>query len=156
MKKLHFTNYYYGRLPWYYRFLIMLIFFVPLAWNTFFDFGTFTIPVYFKKIILTTALIVGISAFVFGAWESTRKNAFIHQGDKSFSLRFNGTTTDFKTKDISEISWDNNHILQIRRINRVDTYNLSNFRPKDRAKLKKYIFELADDTETLSHTSLIT
>ena len=152
MKKLHFFNYWYGKLPWYYKLLTQLPVISIYALMFFKEFFREFIP---KQLIITYTLVVfigwAVSMFYF-IWQSRVKNAFFYLSEDDFRLRINGNRVDFQTRHISEVSLDENHLLQIRRINRVDSFDLSPFREKDRDKLMKYLKEfLSEEVEMHSN-----
>jgi len=139
MKKLHFFNFWYGRLPWYYKLLIQLPIVSVYALMLFKEFFREYIP---HKIIIVYTLLVlllWVATIVYSIWQSRVKNAFFYVSEDDFRLRINGIRVDFQTRHISEVSLDENLLLQIRRINRVDSFDLSPFREKDRKKLMKYL-----------------
>jgi hypothetical protein len=52
---------------------------------------------------------------------------------------------DIDSKFISEVSFDEKQRLQIRRINRVDTFDLSPFRKKDQDKVLRLLHDFLPD-----------
>jgi len=97
--------------------------------------------------IITYLCVIGLIIF-----QLQIKNAFIYTQGDVFGLRIDGNRVDFQARHISEVSLDENHLLQIRRINRVDSFDLSPFREKDREKLMKYLKEfLSEEVEMHSN-----
>ena len=156
MKKLHFFNFWYATLPWYFKLLTQLPVVSIYALMFFKEFFREYIP---REVIITYTLVVLIGWFVsifYVIWQARVKNAFFYGGHADFSLRINSDRVDFESKHISEISLDKNHLLQIRRINRVDSFDLSPFREKDRDKLMKYLKEFLSDEIELHSNSIPT
>ena len=152
MKKLHFFNFWYGKLPWYYKLLIQLPIVSVYALMLFKEFFREYIPQDLIVIYTISILILWVSSIIYGIWQARVKNAFFFISTDSFRLRIDGQKIDFDKIHISEVGLDDNHLLQIRRINRVDSFDLSPFRGKDRDKLMKYLKEfLSDEIELHSN-----
>ena len=154
MKKLHFTNYWYGKMPAHYRLIITLIFFIPLSYDFFFGKETIIFPAHVQNFVWIVFLLTALLAILYSLWQSTRKNAFIYQGDSSFGLRIDSNKTEFKVNDISEISWNKESILQIRRFNRVDTFDVSDFRIQDQEKMMRHIYDLLSNEVAIRNTPI--
>ena len=91
----------------------------------------FLVP--FISITVNTILV----AFLF--YQQNAKNAFIYSDKKTFGIRLQGKQVDIEAKHISEVSYDDSKVLKVRRINRVDTFDLSPFKEQDRLKVVEYV-----------------
>ncbi len=145
MKKLHFFNDWYTKLPWYYKLLIQLPIVSVYSLMLFKEFFSEYIPHKIIVIYTISILVLWVSTIIYGIWQASVKNAFFYISEYSFRLRIDGQKIDFDKVHISEVSLDENQFLQIRRINRVDSFDLSPFRKKDRDKLMKYLKEILSD-----------
>ena len=148
MKRLYFINDWFARQPWYLRYPLMILLgssYVLFTQGLDWIFGESQINVIIS--IITYLCVIGLIIF-----QLQIKNAFIYTQGDVFGLRIDGNRVDFQARHISEVSLDENHLLQIRRINRVDSFDLSPFREKDREKLMKYLKEfLSEEVEMHSN-----
>lgn len=145
---MYFINDWFARQPWYVRYpLIVLLGSSYLLFTNGLDwiFGESQ----FNTIISMVTCLCLLGFIIF---QSQVKNAFIYTEGDIFGIRIDGNRVDFQARHISEVSLDENYLLQIRRINRVDSFDLSPFREKDRDKLMKYLKEfLSDEVEMHSN-----
>ena len=149
MKKLYFINDWYAKQPWYIKSIgiVCVIAFFILQ---------FYITKNYNNILFTVIFIALYGAFY--GWllfNNQVKNAFIYSSKNQFSIKIEGHKVDFQTKHINAISLTTNGSLQIQRINRVDTFDLSPFRKKDCEKLIDYLKELSADVESISSDPII-
>ncbi len=152
MKRLYFFNDWWARKPWYIRILIIFPFWVMYISTTSGKLLGYELSQPVEKTILAFLVLLSLAVVVRSIFKHTRKNIFLYGLHNDFSLKIGGTKTDFESRHISEVSLDENHLLQIRRINRVDSFDLSPFREKDREKLMKYLKEfLSDEVEMHSN-----
>ena len=139
MNRLYFINDWYARLAWYYKgiFIIAAI-------------GIYSLIVFINNAldhIVYDVIGVALIGAVYGwlIFRNNCKNAFIYESREQFGIRIDGERVDMEARHVSEVSLDKNHELQIRRINRVDKFDLSNIRNGDREKLLKYLKEFTGD-----------
>ncbi len=144
MKRLYFINDWFARQPWYIRYPLYIVLgssYVLFTNGLDWIFGESQFNVIIS--LITYLCLIGLVVF-----QSQVQNAFIYTQSDVFGIRINGNRVDFQARHISEVSMTEDQILQIRRINRVDSFDLSPFREKDRAKLMKYLKEfLCDEVE---------
>lgn len=68
------------------------------------------------------------------------KNTFHYGRDENFTLKIKGEKLDLNLKFLSEV-WIENNELHIRRINRVDSFDISHLREEDVEKLVSLLKE---------------
>lgn len=129
MKRIYFINDWYARLPWYFKILLIAPMIMVFTADLFFSSSITDSLIFQIFILLLYSVLYGFILF-----QAYCKNAFVYGNHKDFSIRLNGKRTDLDAKFISEVSFDENQHLQIRRINRVDTFDLSPFRKRDQEK----------------------
>lgn len=149
MKRIFFLNDRYAKAPWYVRILVLLPF--TLLFGSRLVENSFTESIAFR--IFVIILVLAFYAFIL--FQGRCKNAFIYQNLDRFGIRLNGKRTDIDAKFISEVSLDKDHQLQIRRINRVDRFDLSPFREKDRLKLMRYLKEFISNDILVSDVPIL-
>jgi hypothetical protein len=105
----------------------------------------------FVDICIQVIFIIFYLAFIaFSIFQRFCKNGFYYQNHGQFGIRLNGKRTYIDTKFISEVSFDEDQQLQIRRINRVDTFDLSPFRKQDQDNVLRLLKDLMNgDMEIL-------
>ncbi|ARN76684.1 hypothetical protein BST97_00950 [Nonlabens spongiae] len=152
MKRLYFINDWFARQPGYVRYPLIIVLgssYVLFTNGLDWIFGESQLNVIIS--IITYLCLVGWIIF-----QSQVKNAFIYTQGDIFGIRIDGNRVDFQATHISEVSLDDNHLLKIRRINRIDSFDLSPFREKDRDKLMKYLKEFLSDEVELHSNSIPT
>lgn len=151
MKRIYFFNDWMGNLPWYYKVPIFLP--VIISYSLPYDLtGNELLDRSIQVLLIAIYLFfIGFSIF---RWLC--KNAFIYQNHNHFQIRLNGDSMDIDAKFISEISFDKNQQLQTRRINRVDRYDLSAFRVRDRDKLLGLLKEYTSADTQISDQPITT
>jgi hypothetical protein len=150
MKRIYFFNDWYAKAPWYVRILILLP--VILLFGSRFFENTITESIVFRIIFI--ALVLMFYAFLL--FQARCKNAFIYQPHGMFGIRIDGKRIDIDSKFISEISFDKDHQLQIRRINRVDTFDLSPFRIQDQEKLLRLLKDFMNEGVEIGNEAIAT
>ncbi|MGB5981767.1 MAG: hypothetical protein WBG46_06450 [Nonlabens sp.] len=155
MQKLYFINDWWARKPLYIRVMIILPIYV--MYMTVMSGSLFNYELnHSLKVILATALILISLILIFRSLiKSIAKNVFIYGQNDDFSLKINGNKIEFESKHISEISLDEHYQLQIKRINRVDSFDLSNIRKEDRDKLVTYIKDFVSNEVEIKSTPIL-
>jgi hypothetical protein len=149
MKRIYFFNDWYARAPWYVRILMLLP--VILIFGSRFIENAITTSLVFRLLFLV--LVVAFYALLL--FQARCKNAFIYQSREHFGIRLNGKLMNIDPKFISEVSFDDNHQLQIRRINRVDTFDLSPFRKQDQEKLLRLLKDFMSEDMQINKQSIL-
>ncbi|WP_124979773.1 hypothetical protein [Nonlabens xiamenensis] len=126
-------------------------------WNTWTQILTFAVLIYLllelsflifnEDVVL---VIVIIFTLIYEIYRSSRKNVFYRKRPNEFSLTINrkkvGTVSDY----IDEVNVEDRQLL-IRRINHIDTFNISNIRPKGLNKLIDRIISISPQLARTSH-----
>jgi hypothetical protein len=151
MKRIYFFNDWYAKAPWYVRMFVI----VPAI-------AVFTADLYIPRIFtdsmffMSLFLLLNVALYTFIFFQAFCKNAFIYQSREHFGIRLNGKLMNIDTKFISEVSFDNDHQLQIRRINRVDIFDLSPFRKQDQQKLLRLLKDFMNEGLEINKQSILT
>ncbi|WP_438962590.1 hypothetical protein [Nonlabens sp.] len=125
-KKLHFLNMKWRQYSRGKQFLMTLPFILLYALMAFFFWDTL---VHYQF-----GLITNIALWAYLSYPVFLKNAVFYRQDHNFTLKIKGKKLDLDLKFLSEV-WIENKELNIRRINRVDSFDMSHLREKDVNKL---------------------
>ena len=133
MKKLHIFNDWYSRLPMHVRFLVLL---PAIGLNSLNFFSvSLNLSDNWQIFIIVVTIVMFIAYVTYIIYIKSVRNALYYQSPDSFKLKIKGKTVAFETKHISEISLIQDKVLQFRRINRVDSFDLSHIRKEDHNRL---------------------